>query len=88
MTLSLGLTVNESTSFTSIEYAIYSVTFEVDTKISTKNRLIVCFEKSAIKMEQSRILTHILNGRHFEGGAAGKGAAPPRTALQRYGDIA
>ena len=35
-----------------------------------------------------RKMTELLNGRHFEGGAAGKGAAPPRTALQRYGDIA
>ena len=56
--MSLGFTVNKSNSYNSIEYAIYSVTFEVDTRISTKNRLIVCFEKSAIKMERSRILTH------------------------------
>ena len=33
-------------------------------------------------------ITELLNGCHFEGGAAGMGAAPPRTALQRYGDIA
>ena len=33
-------------------------------------------------------MTELLNGRRFEGRAAGKGAAPPRTALQRSGDIA
>ena len=33
-------------------------------------------------------MTELLNGPHFEGRAAGKGAAPPRTAPQRSGDIA
>ena len=33
-------------------------------------------------------MTELLNGRRFEGRAAGKGAAPPRTAPQRSGDIA
>ena len=33
-------------------------------------------------------MTELLNGRRFEGRAAGKGAAPPRTAPQRFGDIA
>ena len=44
--------------------------------------LVLEFEASWLKM------TELLNGRHFEGSAAGKGAAPPRTALQRSGDIA
>ena len=33
-------------------------------------------------------MTELLNGRRFEGRAAGKGAAPPRTAPQRSGNIA
>ena len=33
-------------------------------------------------------MTELLNGRRFGGRAAGKGAAPPRTAPQRSGDIA
>ena len=33
-------------------------------------------------------MTELLNGRRFEGRAAGKGAAPPRTAPQRSDDIA
>ena len=32
-------------------------------------------------------MTELLNGRHFKGGAAGRGAAPPRTAPQRYGGV-
>ena len=33
-------------------------------------------------------MTELLNGQHFEGRAAGKAAAPPRTAPRRSGDIA
>jgi hypothetical protein len=33
-------------------------------------------------------MTELLNGRHFEGGATGKGAVPPRTASHRCGGVA
>ena len=32
-------------------------------------------------------MKELLNGRHYEGGAAGNGATGPRTAPQRSGDI-
>jgi len=32
-------------------------------------------------------MTELLNGRHFDGGAAGNGAAAPRTAPQRCGGV-
>ena len=43
---------------------------------------------SRLRKTSQSTKTELLNGRHFEGHAAGKGAAPPPMAPQRSGDIA
>ena len=45
-------------------------------------------KKRILNSAYGLVMTEILNGRQFKGGAAGKGAAPPRMAPQRCGGVA